>query len=64
MSKGPRSIEVYADWIGPKAATRLGTLLVNDRRGRKAEPLEGSASQTISLASTTRTAWAPFALLL
>jgi len=35
MSKGPRSIEVYADWIGLKAATRLGTLVVNDTRGKE-----------------------------
>ncbi len=35
MSKEPRSIEVYADWIGLKGATRLGTLVVNDTRGKE-----------------------------
>jgi serine/threonine-protein kinase HipA len=35
MSRGPRSIEVYADWIGHRAATRLGTLVVNDTRGKE-----------------------------
>lgn len=32
MSDGLRSIEVYADWIGLRETTRLGTLVVNDTR--------------------------------
>jgi serine/threonine-protein kinase HipA len=35
MSNGPRSIEVYADWMGLQAPTRLGTLVVNDTRGKE-----------------------------
>lgn len=35
MSNGPHSIEVYADWMGLQAPTRLGTLVVNDTRGKE-----------------------------
>ncbi|HEY9594600.1 MAG TPA: HipA domain-containing protein [Spirochaetia bacterium] len=35
MSERPRGIEVYAGWIGLETATRLGTLFVQETRGKE-----------------------------
>jgi len=35
MSERLRSIEVYADWMGLETATRLGTLFVQETRGKE-----------------------------
>ncbi|MCE1196317.1 type II toxin-antitoxin system HipA family toxin [bacterium] len=44
MSADTRTIEVYADWIGLKSATRLGTLSVQAPRGKEVFSFEYDAT--------------------
>ncbi len=44
MSEKQRSIDVYADWIGLDSATKLGTLFVQETRGKEVFSFEYDAT--------------------